>query len=470
MTMIKNELSGYLKIEEDEFAYHISDNIVTLLPVCGDQPERKACLDKLADRKVDSNEFFWGYNYLNQIGIMVSRNIDRGYSYDYVNFCTPLIIQACGNAHAFYSNLTEDLKKFHAITFYGGTINSIMNPGIAINYSSSLKNEGVKAVGLIKPFDNYTLSSEFIFNNEEIMLTVSIRYSSEKGDNINSGNLGRMVSFIRFAFKTAHNVEDVLEFYNLAKKLLSVMVSQKNVHFDEVYLSQRNHEDKFFDTFLCKVFDKYENYSNRNSSQVIPIMNIIDYIPKIIERIHEGQADHLLELLPTNNSMRGFITIKDIPNICTAMEIAYDYDKKKRRKENKSRDKDVKVVELKEKIKEAIKEFTASHEEFNPYNITTINSCFQYLDFTLATKIQTLYEENRSIVDSIANKHGLPLVNDERIEKFVKLRNAKTHAGKQELGDNAYTYLPFFSIVYSCFFKQADIPDEVIENMVYQIL
>lgn len=196
---------------------------------------------------------------------------------------------------------------------------------------------------------------------------------------------------------------------------------------------------------------------------VIPIFSIFDYIPKLIEGIVNGKADTLLELLPENNEMVSRISIKNVQDLCTALEVTDHLDDKR------SREKDVLIEEIKKNIQKTIADFSKSHNEIDVNKETTISSAFQYLDYTLKQKIFTLYNENREVADAIVSKWVLPQVNEANIASFVKLRNNKTHSGTVEWGDSAKLYAPLLAIVYAGFFKYIGLPDEIIICTLMQI-
>lgn len=144
------------------------------------------------------------------------------------------------------------------------------------------------------------------------------------------------------------------------------------------------------------------------------------------------------------------------------MEVAYNRDKR-------VREKDSLIEELKKIIKKTISNFTALHAEIDVNKETTISSSFQYLDYTLKQKILTLYGENRDVIDEIISKYSLPPVNENTISSFVKLRNNKTHSGTIEWGDYANLYTALLALVYACFFKYIELPDEIIKSALLQI-
>lgn len=224
-----------------------------------------------------------------------------------IRFATPIIIKACGNAEGFFNMLTEDWCKFHAITFCGGNINALYTPGIAIeqpDVSELLKYDGARTIKM-RPWSAYTRTTQFQIENEKVTLTVSIGQTAETNNAENRGayNLGKVYTFFRFSFENAQGFEKMEKYYIIARKIVAILTSQNNICFEEVYLSQRNSEQKYFKTGICKIFDSYENYSIRQWHKVIPIFSVFDYIPNLIDGIVNGKVNSLLELLPEDNKM-----------------------------------------------------------------------------------------------------------------------------------------------------------------------
>lgn len=254
------------------------------------------------------------------------------------------------------------------------------------------------------------------------------------------------------------------KFYGIARKIVAILTAQNNICFEEVYVSQRNNEQKYFKTGVCKIFDYYENYSIKKWHSVIPIFSIFDYIPNLVSGLQNGKADPLLELLPEDNKMVNRISIRNVQDMCTALEVTYHLDDKRKR------EKDVLIEELKKGIKNTIAEFVKSHDEIDVYKETTIISAFQYLDYTLKQKILTLYNENCEVVNEVVSKNFLPQVNEDSIARFVNLRNKKTHSGTVEWGENAKIYRALIAIVYSSFFRHIGMTDDVIRAVLLQLL
>lgn len=382
-------------------------------------------------------------------------------------FATPIIIKAYGNAQGFFNMLTEPWRKFHAITFYGGNINALSNLDLAIeppDIDRCLKCDGVREIKM-RAWEEYTRSIDFEIEGEKVTFTFSIGQTvgAQNEEDKGAYNLGKLDGFVQLSFENAQCFEVIQKYYIIVRKLIAILTAQNNVCFTYVYISQRNSNQKLFKTGICKIFDHYENYSTRKRYNVIPIFSIFDYIPNLIEGIVNGKADSLLELLLEDNRMSNRISIKNVQDLCTALEVSYHLDDKR------EREKDVLIEELKKSIKKTISEFTKTHNEIDVNKETTISSAFQYLDYTLKQKIITLYNENRNITDAIVSKLLLPPIDEASIAAFVKLRNNKTHSGTIEWGESAKIYAPLIAIVYSCFFQYINLPDEILKWTILQI-
>lgn len=318
MKKIDENFYGYIRVEGDTYTYNVSDNIVTLLPAQSDPQKRDDSLYRIKSHKTDTPEYLFGEDNNSMIAILrngkfVTDPIGTNVA---IRFATPIIIKACGNAEGFFNMLTEDWCKFHAITFCGGNINALYTPGIAIeqpDVSELLKYDGARTIKM-RPWSAYTRTTQFQIENEKVTLTVSIGQTAETNNAENRGayNLGKVYTFFRFSFENAQGFEKMEKYYIIARKIVAILTSQNNICFEEVYLSQRNSEQKYFKTGICKIFDSYENYSIRQWHKVIPIFSVFDYIPNLIDGIVNGKVNSLLELLPEDNKMVNRISIKNI--------------------------------------------------------------------------------------------------------------------------------------------------------------
>lgn len=467
MIKIPDDFNGYIKVDEDTFTYNVSNYIVSLLPAESNPVKIEEIFNRIRSRNIELPEYLFGSSggYI----IAMLRNDKFYYSLfgldKCVRFATPIIVKSAGNVEGFFNQITNRWDEFHAITFYGGNINSIFIPQMAIDPSGTQNDLSLDGVWEIKtrPWKDYTHSIDLFINNEKVTITFSIGQVGGKSndDYLKSYSLGELNSFVRFSFENAQGFDKIEKYYRIVKSLIAILTKQKNIFFD-TYLSQRNSDNQFFTTAYCKFADHYDNYSSKKYGNVISILHIFDYIPKLVDSIVSGKCEPLLALLPEDNRKINQISITNIQDLCTALEISYEWNKQKREKDNL-------IVELKKKIKDAVKEFTESYPELDPSKQTTISSAFQYLDYTLKQKIITLYNENIDAIDAVISKWSLPKITDTNISSFVNLRNGKTHSGTIEWGENAEIYPALLALVYACLFKHLGIPDEKIERLIQQI-
>lgn len=467
MTKIAESFNGYLNVGGDTFTYNVSNYIVTLLPAQSEETKKYEVFERICSRNIDLPEYLFGDDNNSKIAMLCNSKLNTGFLgiNPSVQFATPIIIKASGNTANFFNMLTQDWDKFHSITFCGGNINSLCNPQMAVErprLNESLKNDGAREIK-IRPWSDYTRSIDFEIDGEKAILTISVSQTGEanNSDHMESYSLGELKSFMRFSFENAQDFDKIAKYYKVAKSLIAILTMRNNISF-EVYVSQKNSDNQYFKTGVCKIFDRYENYSTRKQYNVIPIYNIFDYIPTLISKIACNEVESLLTLLPEDNRRVGQISITNIQDLCTALEVSYYWSKRSKEKDNL-------IEELKKILKKTIAEFTENHNEIDVYKETTISSAFQYLDYTLKQKILTLYNENCNIIDAIIAKWSLPQVNEDNVGSFVKLRNAKTHTGTVEWGDSANLYTALLALVYACLFKYIELPNEIIESALIQI-
>ena len=354
---------------------------------------------------------------------------------------------------------------FDAITFYGGNINSLYRPELAIepnDIKEYLNNDGTRKIK-IRPWKEYTQNVKVKIGNEQALLTISISQSGEhiNKEYFNSYNLGELNSFIRLSFYNAQSFEMIEKYYIIIRKLIAILTRQNNIYFN-VYLSQRGSDNLYYRTANCKFYENYVNYSRKNHYNVISFDDVIEYIPNLINKIENKDIDSILFLLPEDNTMVNKVSIINIQDICTALEVSYKWNKRKRIKDNN-------IETLKKYIKETINEFQKNHPKIDIYNQTTISSAFQYLDYTLKDKILTLYDENNEIIDKIISKWKLPPMTEENVSSFVKLRNQKTHSSAFNINNSINLYPALLALVYICLFKYIELPDEKIKAIILSV-
>lgn len=456
MASINETFGGYLNIDNDTFVYNVTDSIVTLLPAESDPNKQYESFERACSHKTKLPEFLFGTE--GSINIAFMRN--KAFSYNklgtnnIIRFATPVIVKSTG----YTSNI--NWTKFHAITFYGGNINSVFNPAIALkkcsdsHYSNSILDANFKS-----PSD-YTRSLDFMLDDKKVTCTVSVYKSWSRHNTGRRGahSLGELDASICLSFEDPQEQDTIVKYYLIILKMISVLTRRKNNSFD-TYLTQIGKDGNGYQTAVCKFYDSYENYADIDSFTSIPIYDIFDCLPDLITKIHNNEAEPLLALLPIDNRKANTVSITNIQDLCTALEAAYP---------NEKREKDVLINELKKEIKKTIKAFQQNHSNLDVNSETTLSNCFQHLDFTLRQKILTMYNDNKKFIDPITEKYILPPINDDTVKAFVNLRNTKTHRGIFEFDDSVNIYVALFALVYVQLFKSIGITDEKIEAILYR--
>lgn len=470
MNKITDDFSGYLDVGDDTFTFTVSNHIVILLPAQSEPFKRQEVLKRIDSYNTDTREYLFGVTDSNH-SVAILRNSafvrDMLMLTPSIRFGAPVIIKASGNTNIFFKRLTSEWDSFHTITFWGGNINPLYNPQMAVKKQTfdsekEIINDGSKEIELL-PWDDYTRTVDLEIDGERVTLTISVRRTggSNVSENMGSYNLGMLDSFLRFSFETAQGFDKIAQLYEIARSLIAVLTMQNNIFFD-VYLSQRTPEDQYFKTGVCKISDHYANYSARNRHQVISINSIIEHVPNLIEKIANKEVEPLLALLPEDNEKVNLISITNVQDLCTALEVAYGWKKRNKKEDNF-------IVELKKEIKKTIKKFTEKNDILDVYSVTTLSSAFQYLDYTLKQKILILYKENSEAVDAVISRWSLPGLDEDSVGSFVKLRNSKTHSGEINWGDNAELYTALFALKYACLFRYIGLPNEKIKDALLQI-
>lgn len=99
------------------------------------------------------------------------------------------------------------------------------------------------------------------------------------------------------------------------ESLLAILTMQRKVYFFDVYLSQKNYEDKYEKTGNCMIYNNNENCTSRGCPFAIPINRIFKYVPRLIEKIANDEVQPILALLPDDYRRVNQISIKSKGNL-----------------------------------------------------------------------------------------------------------------------------------------------------------
>lgn len=472
MQSIAKEFSGYFLVGEERYAYSCDGHIVKFMRTKSDSgifsPPiiTNRSIHIVADTCIygsDDSGFRIAMLLPKEASISVSSTSDIKTAF------IPLIIKSAGNASGFYDILTSDWNQYDSIIFSGGTINTLFNPKCAavkltnIEDVSSAINSGTTHPIEIKLASEYTHETPFSWSDEKSTIKLSV--SLTRGDlNTETCDLGMLTSYLRIDFDKPQDYVTIYRRTRTISKLLALLVRQNNVVF-ETSLKQKAKAGGYTDSGICKTFFSDEEPCNLKWHNAIQLDAILPCVPDLIELINEGKAEALLALLPDSNRDRNRISIHHVIDICAALEAEY-----KQLSSPSPQQRDGLLESLREAIKQTIKGFAANHpEEIDVHKQTTIGSCFQYLDYTLKDKIYHLYLQHQSAIDAITPKLGLPPVTVEAIGEFVSVRNKKSHSDEVCWGNSAELYLLMLALLYACMFSRAQMPEELVQRIVFQL-
>jgi hypothetical protein len=281
--------------------------------------------------------------------------------------------------------------------------------------------------------------------------------------NINTTDLGFLSSFIQLEFKNPQDFISIHRYCRTINTALAVFSLQKNINF-EVSIKQKNRDDILMKTGICKVFLGSEDFYQPKSHQIVPILVLFDYLPQILKIINDGTVEALLALLPVSNKNRKSITSTNVQDLCAALEAEYNV-----LSSTTPTVRDEAIQQLREKIKETIRDFAVENKCIDTNKETTISSCFKYLDLDLKSKIFMLYKQHETAIDDIMQKYQYPEMTIDNITKFLELRNTKAHVGKTIWNESANLYIPLMALTYACFFARAGVPSEKISSLLLKM-
>ena len=457
MKWLKDNIDGYINIGDDTYTCHYHDMIVTLLPACDNDRNQLQIRNRLCDHDTSETEFYYGYADSYYVAFMRKGSIDvprMGYNLS-SHFLAKTVIVSRANC-GYYENI-DNWKHFRAMDFYGGSINAIIPPWYALSREEENECMGGNFIR-IRPKDEYSFSQEVIIGGEQIKVSCSIKQDNPTMNNSDSSyRLGELSSYIRFEFSNEKEFESIEKYYKIIRQLIALLTMQSNVTFG-IRLFQKTKEGKLDNTANCHVNESYENYVSVSKSSIVSLYQIKEGLQRILNSIANRESEIIVDLLPDNNKKKALITITNVQNMCAALEVAYSNG-------DRHVGKDAAINDLRKRIKQLIKEYSAENG-WDVYRETNINSCFEYLDYTLANKINELYSENQLLIDCITRKRGLPSVSLEGIRLFTKARNGRSHDGIIDFKNSAEIYMPLLAIVYVEFFRRAEIGNATIQGIV----
>lgn len=456
---IPKVLHGYLEVGGDWNVFVTNDHHVRLLPTSYDDIGFESffrSFAKMRDQETDVLEYLYGLDESRYSIAFLSRGCFTPHTCG-TSFFSPIIVRSSGNTGTFHSSLSSEWNKFDAIYFSGGIIDCLYNPKIVALDESTTKRylenldefDGSRTIG-IRPFDDYTRYSSVALNNQKAELFISVLQDLGEG-RLNTTDLGTLESFIALRFESPQDLLSVHKYVNTIQSALAILAGQTNITFD-VSLKQKIRK-KYMNSASCKIFREYDEFYSPERHRTIEIEAIFEYLPRMIELVDANDANAIIDLLPESNQNRDKVSIIDIQELCTALEVEYLHYSSL----NPST-KDKAIQDLKKEIRDTIDNFMDNNAEFSVFDETNIGSCFKYLDLTLKGKIFALYQDYECVVSSIIAKHSLPEMDINDVERFAGLRHSKLHSGQFLWNDSVKHYTRLYALAFVCFYSRVGMP------------
>lgn len=448
---ILEDFSGFLSIKDNnqlDTAFRVHNNIVTMLPLTD---ECKKEFNKLSYNDGSNEKDHWLFGICEDnscIAFLKKTHLTSGFSsgndLSASKFSTPLIIK-----NTTTDNL--DLSTFDSIEFYGGIVDILHIPDLAID--DKISEQKIE----FKTPESYTRKYNVNIDNEDFEIEYSI---SAYKLTIEAGKIPdlreQIHSFLRFNFKTEQQLCKIEKYYSYAMNLFQFCSGKLNVN-SEVRLYKKGKTNPI----LLKIHDGFDDYANDilNFTKVIRFQFLDNNFPTLIKILNEDETRPYLMFLSKRNKHINSITYTDISDLCTAFEVEYSLlniaTVKKEKEAAKTLTKELlEVINKTDYASELVKE--------KARNI--LNSQLKSFSPSLKEKIITIYDEFSQYLKKITElqlhiKLGISksYTRDKFIEKiseFVLMRNKAAHAGiVWNEGVEIFYHLQL--LIYFCILKRA---------------
>ena len=310
---------------------------------------------------------------------------------------------------------------------------------------------------IIDEDDSININTIIEKENVHIIIKSSHHYSEGKsGISINNKDVT-----LEMRFEKQHTYNEFIKHYLRILDMLSFMTYRRNIGFDNIFLrNEKNNINVLLDYAEVRIHEN-EQRTQKHYFNNIPFEIISDNISQFLDILYNVKDNK-----PSYNF--GFIPEKDknvflyspirIKEICSALECELSFLEDPNKLENKS------LLELKNKIKEIIKDYKKENKEISDDTYQTIYGSMAYWTQPLSDRICTLYHKYQAeIINMLPNNS---LISDNDIKAFVKYRNDITHGRHriltQRLAETAYILC---GVIYCSFLSRIGVENETILDL-----
>lgn len=424
---ISDSFTGFLNLKGEgqgcDSTFNINGNIVTIIPLTDD------CLKEVSqlsytDGSNDKDHWIYGFAEDNcSVAILKKTRLRGGFSsgvdLKISKFKTPLILK---------STITGivDLKTFDSIEFYGGIVNVLHTPALAIKekYSENMI--------IFNEESKFKKSYDVEINGEKFEIEYSISFADLNMETGKVPDLRNSVhATLRFKFNREQQLCDFEKYYSYAMNIFQFCTGRLNVR-SEIRL----YKNKISGPILVRINDGFDDYSN----DVLDFMKVIrlgfldEKLPVLAKILNEKKTQPYLLFLPQRNKYINNITYTNVTDLCIAFEREYSF------LETNSKKKEVEAAKaLTEELLQVIDNTTDCPDAVKIKAKNILNSQLKSFSPSLKEKIISIYERFEEDIKSITEQkdHDIYGISksyskkefNKKVSDFIGIRNKASHTG-----------------------------------------
>jgi hypothetical protein len=354
----------------------------------------------------------------------------------------PVVIKSNKNA------ASTDLRNFDGLCFSGGVINQLYPFAKALEYESDSI--------VFTDRNKYTKTYDVNLNSRKVKVTLSIDISKAQSSSLITNTLGEVESYICLEFNEPQSIEKLTYYEDVVQRFLSFCVGMKNTGV-ETKLLQKTKFSALESVGSCRFNYNYNDVASKDLMSVLRLDILGNLIVPLLELFDNKKKQPYLEFLPSSNQEARFIHFTQICMLCTALEREYG-------KHSFALDEDIALTEYQSKLNEFIS--TTSVDNLDKRYIDSIKNAINGLSVP-AEKARLIIFYNRyrehmqpicehyiGDIDLPDGKYEREAISniftkeefEEKIKKFVQLRNDITHQGVFEWKERADIYAHLYLI------------------------
>ena len=284
--IISDNFSGVLNLQGKEKGYdsffNINGKIVTLIPLTDDC---RKTVHKLSYTDGSNEKDHWIYGITEdycsiavlkktRLAVSFSSSVDMNTS----KFQTPLIVKSTVTG-------VIDLKTFDSIEFYGGIVDILHTPALAIDEKYS------ENTLIFNEPSEFTKSFDVEINEEKFEIVYSISTADLILETGKVPDLRNSIhATLRFNFKTEQQLCDIEKYYSYAMNIFQFCTGRLNVR-PEIRIYKKG----IYKPILVRINDGFDDYSNDvlDFTNVIRLQFLNNRLPALAKVLNEKKT-HLI--------------------------------------------------------------------------------------------------------------------------------------------------------------------------------